>query len=61
MSEMEKSERDLLIEVVTKIDIFTVKVNEHDKDIKGAHRRMDGITLGGILSVIVLGISMWFK
>jgi len=58
---MEKSERDLLIEVLTKIDIFVKKVNDHDRDLKSMHRRIDGITLGGILSIVVLGISMWFK
>ena len=69
---MEQSERDLLIELNTKLDLSLTsqaEQNAHlherlgvmDTKVSAAHKRIDGLTLTGILSllgIIVTGLGM---
>ena len=73
---MEKSDHDLLVEVNRDMswlkDSFTKLSRENavdhaviTKDIKAAHRRIDGVTLSGILAIIgfilTLVVTSWAK
>jgi len=66
----DKSDHDLLIEISTKITLFTDRFDAHDKrderefavlgkDVKAAHRRMDFMMLVGILAIVGFIVSLW--
>lgn len=66
------NDHDLLITISTKLDILSEQFEKHlredfsriailEKDIKAAHRRMDWLTTAGIMSIVILGVSMWLK
>jgi len=69
---MEKSDHDLLIEINRDMTWIKEWSNSHSKEdsefhavatlkIDSAHKRIDWLMISGVLSVVILSITMWFK
>lgn len=69
---MTDADHDLLIEISTNLKFVLDRQAKHEiddaskhsvfeKDVKGVSSRIDRLALSGILSLIFLGITLWFK
>ncbi len=69
---MDSNDHDLLIEINSNMKFAIETQRKHeledatkhstlDNSIRAAHKRIDGLTISGILAIIFLGISLWFR
>ena len=69
---MNDPDHDLLIEINSNLKFVLERQTKHEvddagrhavmqKDITAAHRRIDWLTISGVLSLVFMGITLWFK
>lgn len=69
---VERNDHDLLTEIATKLNLFMEMFHKHaqddsavmailTRDIKAAHKRMDFLSVSGILAIIFFAITLWVK
>ena len=67
---MTQEERDILIEIKTKVNIFNDAFVKHcedaasrftvlEKSDRALHRRVDGLFVSGVLAIIIIAITVW--
>lgn len=66
------ADHDLLVEINSNLRFVLENQKKHEIDdaakhavldaaIKSAHKRVDWLTVSGVLSIVFMGITLWFK
>ena len=69
---MSDEDHDILIEIRTKVGIFTDAFQKHCDDdtrrettinnsLKAAHKRIDRMFLSGIGAIVILAVTIWIR